>query len=498
MTAVIYARYSSAGQQETSIEFQIEDCTQFAHRLGYDVIETFQDRAKSATTDARPGFLRMIQYCAENRVDAVICWKHDRFARNRYDAAVYKSKLAKSGTRLLYCRETNSEGADSIIIDSVMEGLAEFYSANLSANVKAGNRKAAEKRWTLGVKTFGYGTAPDKTYMINEDEAVIVRTIFREYAAGTPIKDIIRDVVPGWGYYRIEKMLSNEKYIGHYHMYGVDDWCIPPIIDRETFDRCQQRSQHKKHAPREDHETYLLSGKVFCGLCGDRYNGNSTLKKTTGKIYRWYSCKNHKKGCRNESIDRDRLEAMVMEKLTAIVHSDEMIEQLSDEFIQAQEENATFLRACENQLADLNGQRSALVTAISRNPLNSLVDRLAEIEQEIEAREAAIRRERSAMFTREQIRAFFLDFRQHPNDKRWQRMLVQTFLTAVWIYPDKIIIQTTLDGSAEPDRETADRIATDESGGGFRLGYIKLRPARLGMAQPSIWIIIPKTEKSTR
>ena len=493
MTAVIYARYSSAGQQETSIEFQVEDCRQFAARLGYEVVRVFEDRAKSATTDSRPGFLSMIHFCTvEQKVDAVICWKHDRFARNRYDAAVYKSRLSHAGARLLYCRETNSDGADSIIIDSVMEGLAEFYSANLSANVKAGNRKAAEKRWTLGVKVFGLRTAADKTYEINPSEAPLVRSAFELYASGAPITEVIALLGPGWTHNRVASMLRNEKYIGRYKMYGVDDFCIPPIIDRDLFYRVQTRLDGKKHEPNSKKDEYLLSGKVFCGLCGDKYRASSTLKKKTGKRYHWYACRRKSEGCENITIDRDRLDELVVRKLTDLVHSDPMIDQLCAEFLSAQEQNADFLAACESRLRDLQSQRSSLITAITRNPLDSLVDRLASVEQDIEAAQAAVDRERAAFFTEDEVRAFFLEFRNHPDDLRWRMALIRTFLVAVWIYPDRIVIQTTVDesGTALPDGETASVLASGPPCG-ERFEFTPATPANVNKFKPCIWFVVP-------
>ena len=493
MTAVIYARYSSAGQQETSIEFQLEDCRLFAERLGYEIVRTFEDRAKSATTDSRPGFLEMIRFCtSEAKVDAVICWKHDRFARNRYDAAVYKSRLAHVGTRLLYCRETNSEGADSIIIDSVMEGLAEFYSANLSANVKAGNRKAADRRWTLGVKVFGLQTAADKTYEINPAEAPLVRAAFEMYADGSPLTEIISFLGPGWTHNKVASMLRNEKYIGRYHMYGVDDWCIPPIVDRALFDRVQLRLSGKKHEPNSKKDEYLLSGKVYCGLCHDSFRASSTLKKKTGKRYHWYVCRHKAEGCKNITVDRDRLDELVVRKLTELVHSDPMIDKLCADYLAAQEANADFLSACEARLRDLQGQRSALITAITRNPLDSLVDRLAIVEQDIEAAEAAVRRERAAFFTEEELRAFFLEFRNHPDDLRWRMALIRTFLVAVWIYPDRIIMQTTVDesGTALPDGETASVLASGPPSG-ERFEFTPATPANVNKFKPCIWFVVP-------
>lgn len=104
MKAVIYARYSSASQREESIEGQVKECTAYAERNGYMVIGTYADRAVSGTTDNRPEFQRMIKDSKRKQFDLVIVWKLDRFARNRYVSAKYKSQLKQNGvTTKLFC-----------------------------------------------------------------------------------------------------------------------------------------------------------------------------------------------------------------------------------------------------------------------------------------------------------------------------------------------------------------------------------------------------------
>ena len=153
--AVIYARYSSSGQREESIEGQIRDCSEYAERNGITVIGTYEDRALTGTSDKRPAFQRMIRDSERGQFSFVICWKSDRFARSRYDSAIYKARLKKNGVRLLYAKESIPEGPEGIILESIMEGYAEYYSANLSENVKRGNRESALKLQTCGVTCLG-------------------------------------------------------------------------------------------------------------------------------------------------------------------------------------------------------------------------------------------------------------------------------------------------------------------------------------------------------
>ena len=93
MNVVIYARYSSHNQQETSIEGQLKVCHEFCERNNYTVIHEYIDRAISGRTDNRPDFLQMIQDSASRHFDFIIVYQLDRFSRNRYDSAHYKNKL---------------------------------------------------------------------------------------------------------------------------------------------------------------------------------------------------------------------------------------------------------------------------------------------------------------------------------------------------------------------------------------------------------------------
>ena len=95
MTAVIYARYSSDNQREESIEGQIRECTAYAEKNGMTVVRHYIDRAISAKTDNRPQFQQMIKDSERKLFDIVLVWKLDRFARNRYDSARYKTQLKK-------------------------------------------------------------------------------------------------------------------------------------------------------------------------------------------------------------------------------------------------------------------------------------------------------------------------------------------------------------------------------------------------------------------
>lgn len=145
MNGVIYARYSSDNQREESIEGQLRECKEFANRNDITIVDTYIDRAFSAKTDNRPSFQKMIRDSAKNQFDVIIVWKLDRFARNRYDSAHYKAQLRKNGVKVVSATEAISEGAEGIILESVLEGMAEYYSAELAEKVIRGQTENAMK-----------------------------------------------------------------------------------------------------------------------------------------------------------------------------------------------------------------------------------------------------------------------------------------------------------------------------------------------------------------
>ena len=145
MKAVIYARYSSDNQREESIEGQIREYSEYAEKNEITVLRHYIDRAFSAKTDNRPEFQNMIRDSGKRLFDMIIVWKLDRFARNRYDSARYKTLLKKNGVKVVSATEVISDGAEGIILESVLEGYAEYYSADLSEKVVRGMTENALK-----------------------------------------------------------------------------------------------------------------------------------------------------------------------------------------------------------------------------------------------------------------------------------------------------------------------------------------------------------------
>ena len=191
MKAVIYARYSSDSQREESIDGQIRECTAFAEKNGITILRHYIDRAYSAKTDNRPDFQEMIKDSSKKLFDMVIVWKLDRFARNRYDSARYKAQLKRNGVKVVSATEVISEGAEGIILESVLEGYAEYYSADLSEKVIRGRTENALKcKFNGGTLPIDYVIDEEQHFQIDPLTAPFVLDVFRKYDKGATMKEL--------------------------------------------------------------------------------------------------------------------------------------------------------------------------------------------------------------------------------------------------------------------------------------------------------------------
>lgn len=327
MNAVIYARYSSHNQTEQSIEGQLADAYDYARAHDYTVVSEYIDRAQSGKTDNRLNFQRMISDAPKRQFQLVIVWKLDRFARNRYDSAIYKAKLKKYGVTVVSVKEMISDNPEGIILEGMLEAMAEYYSANLSVNVKRGMRETLKKgNYCGGGIPFGY-KLDGKRFVIDENKAPILREVFERYASGEPKTSIIRDlngrgVKTARGYditmSTFQKVLSNPIYTGHYRFNGEEiPEIAPPLIPQDIFDTVQTMIAKHKHAPAatKAREEYILQGKAFCGICGANLVGDCG-HSATGALYTYYSCAVKKKthSCKKRNERKDYLEGFVLHK----------------------------------------------------------------------------------------------------------------------------------------------------------------------------------------
>ncbi|MCQ2442247.1 MAG: recombinase family protein [Oscillospiraceae bacterium] len=302
MNAVIYARYSSDNQREESIEGQIRECMAYAALNGIKIIDSYVDRAFSAKTDQRPSFQKMIKDSAKKLFDTVLVWKLDRFARDRYDSAHYKNTLKKNGVKVISATERISDGPEGIILESVLEGMAEYYSVELSEKVTRGHTENALKcKCNGGTIAFGLTLDKEHHYIPDPLTAPIVLEVYQRYAAGETLKQLVDDLdkrqikgVKGnkIGIDTLNRILSNRKYIGEYkyHDIVVPDG-IPAIVPEDLFNEVQEMKAKNKKAParRKAEDLYILATKLFCGRCGTAMDGECG-HSANGNRYSYYKC----------------------------------------------------------------------------------------------------------------------------------------------------------------------------------------------------------------
>ncbi len=462
--AVIYARYSSSGQREESIEGQLRECHEFARRNGLIVIGEYVDKALTGRTDKRPDFQRMLRDSERGHFDAVILWKMDRFARNRYDSAMYKHKLKKNGVRLFYAMESIPDGPEGIILESVMEGYAEYYSENLSQNIRRGLYDSALELKTLGQRVIGYKTGPDGRFEIDPSQAAIVRRIFEEYAAGERAKDIYTRLnEEGYRTSRgglfnknsLRRILENEKYIGvyEYEDIRVEDG-IPAIVDRQLFEKVQKAIKRNRTSPGAKREQFLLTTKLFCGHCGAAMVGDGGTGRS-GKVYSYYTCNNRKYGrsCKKERVSKDSIEDFVIKSLVELIHSDDFIKEVADRVVafQERESDNSALAALENRQKENEKAIANMLAAIEAGIITpSTKSRLVELEDERSRIAKGIAREliSEPVLNREQI-VFFLERlrKGNPTDEEYRITLVDMFLNSVFLYDDgKLVLMLNYSG----------------------------------------------------
>ena len=456
MKAVIYARYSSDTQREESIEGQIRECTEYAKYNDMEIVGQYIDRAFSAKTDDRPDFQRMIADSAKKLFDVVLVWKLDRFARNRYDSAFYRYTLRKNGVRVVSAKENISDGPEGIILESMIEGMAEYYSANLSQNVKRGFRENALKgKWNGGTIPFGYKVV-DHRLTIDEETAPIVRLIFDMCAGGKTAKEIYnylrekqirRANGKPIGYTTVLYILGSRTYIGEYNHSGiVIENGVPAIISKETFDKVQQTIKKHSIAPaaHKEENDYLLTTHLFCGHCGAMMTAYSGTSRT-GKTYRYYICNRARKHlCEKEKAEKEKIEDFVVRKTMELLRSDEVIERLAELLYELQYEESTILPHLEEQCREREREIGNIVSAIQKGAASdTLIARLTELEQQKAALMETIAEERkkSPVFTKDEFKMALCNYRKIDVGKlEGRRKLIDTFVNSVFLYDDYLKI----------------------------------------------------------
>ena len=456
MKAVIYARYSSDSQREESIEGQLRENKAFAEKNGIEIIGTYIDRALSAKTDNRPEFRKMIDDSSKGLFDLVIVWKLDRFARNRYDSAFYKATLKKNNVKVVSATENISEGADGVLLEAILEGFAEYYSAELAEKIKRGLTENAIKLRCNGVRApIGYYIDGDKHFQIDEDTAPIIKDIFALYNDGKKISEIV-EIMKSRGvtnrgnfmnYNAIFRILTNRKYIGEYKFGDfVVPKGIPALIDDGLFNAVQERMKRNKKAPamHRSEDDYILTTHLFCGKCGAMMTGEIGTSHTSTK-YRYYKCNQaKKKKCEKKTVRKEWIENYVINTIFEFLSDDSAIEELAERVYRFQELESAESVLLKSQLAEvqfkLKNLTEALALGIYSDTTKQMLDELEAQKKNIEADMIQLEI-RNPVIPKEQIAFALYNYRKLDMSVQSDRQkLIDSFVNSIYLYDDYFII----------------------------------------------------------
>jgi len=492
--AVAYARFSTDGQREESIEAQVRAIKEYAERNGYALHKIYADRGISGTTDNRPEFLRMIEDAKSGDFDAIIVHKLDRFTRNRRDSAIYRHELGENNVRLISVLENFDDSPESIILQSVIEGYNEYYSKNLRREVMKGLREnALSCRFTGGIPCLGYDIDKDtKKYVINQFEAEAVKLIFKRYLEGYGYKAIIDELnfkgfktkkSNTFGKNSLYEILRNEKYTGVYvynkavapnadgkwnrHQTKADDEIIrieggiPMIISREDFDKVQQKMLERKHktATFKAKQEYLLSGKIVCGECGSTYAGNSRKATSRSPLYVSYNClkKNGTVKCKNTGVKRDDVEQLVLNRLAETVFNEKVwpvvMERYNEYALNKNSEYTITSNEIKSKILETEKGIENIVNVVVATGSAALTNKLKELEENKSQLEQALsdaERKLSQMrIDEKRLKSAFKKAKQmlHSGTLKNRKAIVEQYVKRVIVYKDRIEVEYLVSGN---------------------------------------------------
>ena len=465
-TAVIYARYSSEKQTEQSIEGQLHICYDYAKRNDITVVNEYIDRAMTGTNDNRKAFQQMLKDSNKKAWDYVLVYKLDRFSRNKYETAIHKKTLRDNGVKLLSAMENIPDTPEGIILESLLEGMAEYYSAELSQKVTRGMHETLAKgRFPGGYVLLGYDLIGDKEngryVVVNEKYAEIVKKVFNDFINGRLVVDILKELrnmgitVNGKRLSKnyVYNMLKNEKYTGVF-VYGNKTYTniYPKIIDDNVFRKVKAKLDNNHYGKHVEGVVYLLKHKLFCGYCGKPIASESGTAKE-GDVRRYYKCSGRKQDriCNKSAVRKDLLEDLVINSIIESLSTPNKISEITEKIVERHKnllDDQSLLNILTDKKKETDDAIENVMKAIEKGIFTDTTKkRLTDLEvkqKELEEKIAYEKTKKDMLIKKEEIVKFL-----KRAIKAEPILLIDLLVKRIVLYDDKIEI--TLNYTEKPD-----------------------------------------------
>lgn len=441
-TAVAYTRYSSDNQREESIEAQLYDIKKYAQSEGIAIMDYYSDEATSGLSTNRPGFKQMIDdVITKGGIDYVIVHKVDRFSRDKYQSAIYKEKLSRRGVKVLYAAQRLADTPEGGLMESILEGFAQYYSDNLSLETKKGLYTNARRAlYNGGVVPFGFAIDEDKHYILAPREAAGVRLIFELFLKGYSQREIAA-VMNEHGYktrynrpftvYSVTYILSNPKYMGVYeygrleHRYSENgkrtvaierpsseivrlEDALPAIVTKAQFLEVQEmiRTRRNARSPRQKID-YPLKGLIFTA-------DGHTMSGATSKGRGYYRSKKTGVYIRREPLENY---IITVARDYILQNSDALMEKLEAEVGKLLTDKDADRKILKKRLDEIDQEESNCIDFITQMGANQKVkEKLDELAKEKEKITQALSIELDPVDIKKELRTWIEKIRGEEAD----------------------------------------------------------------------------------
>jgi site-specific DNA recombinase len=338
-TCAIYLRVSSAEQaadDHVSLDVQREQCLAYAQRQGWGPLGdgqtgdlVFLDVRSGLEVEKRDAYQRLLALARTEQIKVILVWRYDRFGRDDGELITRYAELTRLGVKLV----SATEGEHQPVMFKFAAIMQYEESKRISERVKPALAKRSADGYWIGRIPFGYVSVGPRTGLLVEDghKAQVVRTLFARYVAGESIRALRLWLntcagpnggpLPSplgalWTDVQVRRMLANVAYTGRRlinwasyskitgRSHGNPNAQIvqgrhPALVDDATFARAAERlsANPKRHRVAEGRQ-WLLTGMIFCGVCGNHMHGEWTRdRRRPGRLYvlSQYRCR-HKHG----------------------------------------------------------------------------------------------------------------------------------------------------------------------------------------------------------